>query len=66
MGWPEGVMDRPLDGDDLDKELEYLLNTLPENQSIPKMVAAIPGLSEEGARLLTAALLARYSSPKEP
>lgn len=66
MGWPTGVMDRPQEGSDLDKELEYLINTLPEDQTIPKLVAAIPHLSEEGARLLTAALLARYSSQKEP
>lgn len=65
MKWPEGVMDRPIAGDDLDKELAYLLNTMPEDQAIQAMVDAVPGLSRDGVNILTTALLTRLNEPSD-
>lgn len=65
MKWPPGIMDRPPEGIDLDQELTYLLNTLPEQQSIQAIVSSMPRLSESGIKTLTAALLAVLSASEK-
>lgn len=63
MGWPEGAMDRPPDGENLDDELAYLLKTMPEKDVIHAIVDVVPGMSEAGLREFTAALLSRLNNP---
>lgn len=66
LGWPEGAMDRPPEGENLDDELAYLLKVLPESEAILAIVDAIPDMSEEGVKRLTAALLQRLSESSTP
>lgn len=61
LGLPTGAFDVPPPGHDLDRELERLLAEMPESEAIAIITDAIPTLSEEGVRHLTAALLSRMS-----
>jgi transcriptional regulator with XRE-family HTH domain len=65
LGWAEGDMDRPLDGEALDAELAYLLNTMPEGDTVKAIIEAMPLMSPDGIKSLTAALLQRLSAASD-
>lgn len=66
LGLPFGSMDLPI-GEPSDARLAALLASLPEDQMVKALSSALPRLSPDGLRHLSAALLAQLTAqpPKE-
>jgi len=60
MGWGQGAMDSPVDSPDI--QLELLINSVSEADLVEVLRAAIPDLSDEGAAIVTRALLERSAN----
>lgn len=65
LGWPEGALDRPPPGENVNDELIYLFRNADEDAAINAVSEALPNMSEEGIRRLTAALLSRLNTPSD-
>ena len=64
-GLPEGAMDLPPVGDDVDAELDYLLSSVDEDAAIKAISEVVPRLSDESISKLTVALLSRLQPPED-
>jgi transcriptional regulator with XRE-family HTH domain len=62
MGLPKGAMDLPPDGS-TDEMLVALFHTMSEDKILSAFSTAMPHLSQDGLRTLSAALLAQLTAP---
>lgn len=65
MGLPKGTMDLPPESSS-DVQLIALLSSLPEDKVVKAVSDALPRLSPEGLRRLSAAFLSQLTAPAEP